>query len=374
VNPNKEQTLTKGQVARAIRYKARNRLREYTSLPRVKACGRVAHSDIAVNYVEAKGDQKSAAGMSGFVTCGSTWACPQCSAVIAERRRQDLHELMVKHRNAGGRFSLLTLTLRHHKRNSLKDVWRKLMTAWKYFQSGRYWKEARGIFVGYARVVEVTHGKNGWHVHIHVVFFHKKTVLSTKEFDRQVSVNRDRWSERWQAALGRVGATADKTAGVDYRPLKGNVADTLGEYFVKATYEIARADMKDARMGNRTPFAILKGFLMQGDLDDAAIWAEFERESHGKRQWGFSRGLKEVYRVKEVEDEEIVSESFGEPLILIEARAAGSAQNFAKRDHCLLLEAAERAGSWESARSAVVAVLEGWGVGYRYPPVLGERV
>jgi len=358
--------MSKCQVARAGRWEARRKLRPVTTLPRLKHCGRTPISDVAIRRIAMPADsgQAASAGMCGLTTCGSTWSCPQCSAQIAEHRRNDLHDLLIGHRKTGGQFAMLTLTMRHRKNQGLKKLWSKLMDSWAYFQSGKNWRKARTLLTGYCRVVEVTHGKNGWHVHIHVILFFKPTVRTGEYSPIEWTLNRLRgeFTERWIAALARFGATADARHALDLKRLTGDPSDTLSEYFVKATYEMARADLKDARHGNRTPFAILRSFLTTGDLDTLELWQEFEQGSHGKRQWGFSKGLKAEYAVEELSDDEILAKEIdGETVILFDKTNEQFYALFNLHDVTELLEIAERADSVESARSKIIVRLTRWG-------------
>jgi hypothetical protein len=67
----------------------------------------------------------------------------------------------------GFRIVHAVLTVRHTKGEALSDVFGALADAWRYMGKSRafrpYWEG-----LGYARAVEVTYGRNGWHPHIHL--------------------------------------------------------------------------------------------------------------------------------------------------------------------------------------------------------------
>jgi len=102
-----------------------------------------------------------------------------------------------------------------------------------------------------------------------------------------------------------------------------------------AALEVARGDLKDARMGNRTPFAVLRGLVEvhhTGDLGptrtlrdvrrDEALWAEWERGSKGRRQIAWTPGLRAELLADEPEltDEQIAEQDQGgEDVALIDA-------------------------------------------------------
>lgn len=68
---------------------------------------------------------------------------------------------------------MLTLTLRHHAAHELSPMLRGLSDAWRATIRGRPWRrfrDAHGV-EAYCRALEVTHGRNGWHPHLHVLLW-----------------------------------------------------------------------------------------------------------------------------------------------------------------------------------------------------------
>ena len=131
----------------------------------------------------------------------------------------------------------------------------------------------------------------------------------------------------------------------------------LGDYFVKACYsasmEVGRSDMKKARLGGRTPFALLDDIVVNkrtGEvgpdyLDDLDLWHEWEKASKGKRQIAWSKGLRArllpAEEVVELTDEEIVEADLGGDEV---AEIAGDVWRLiaARRGDYKLLRAFER--------------------------------
>lgn len=153
-------------LARRSRFEARRVLWSITSLDRLCQCGRTPHDSAGVAVVVSEGASGArAAGFRELSTCGSVWACPRCSAVIAHHRAGELRQGFEAWRATGGAVALLTLTMRHHAGDRLSDLWGALAGAWSRLLAGRQWKrfkEDAGL-VGTLRVVEVTHGAHGWH-------------------------------------------------------------------------------------------------------------------------------------------------------------------------------------------------------------------
>jgi hypothetical protein len=77
--------------------------------------------------------------------------------------------------------------------------------------------------------------------------------------------------------------------------------------------EMARGDLKSAREGSRTPFEILDDFRWTGDLEDLALWNEYEEATKGNQRITWSKGLRKLLLGDEEEktDEELAEEEVG---------------------------------------------------------------
>lgn len=321
---------------RAGRYAARHVLWDETSLDRVKACGRrvVAKGQGVAVKVAVSPEGKRTAGYAGVQHCGSVWACPVCSAKIAEGRRVELAQAIAAWTAQGGKVALATFTMRHRKGQRLRTLWDALTYAWSKTTSGRAWgkdKDLAGV-EGWCRVVEVTEGEAGWHVHVHALIFLRPDAaghFDTDE-DRAGYLEGAMWG-RWVNALNRKGLSALRSVGADVKVLDGTATPetALGDYFTKAvyrptaesaSYEVARGDLKDGRFGNRTPFQILADLVASGDLDDLDAWHEWERASVGRRQIGWSKGMRALLLTEpEKDDQELAdAERAGEVVATID--------------------------------------------------------
>jgi hypothetical protein len=326
---------------RAERYAARHTLWSESTLRRVRNCGRAPRSNaegVGVRVTEVEGRRVS--GYSRLQHCGSVWACPVCQSVIASRRQQEIAAALTEWQQRGGRVVLGTFTMRHREGQSLRSLWRALGKAWHGVTSGRGWAEdslghgqvlvdddggLRGS-IPRIRVVEVTHGPNGWHVHVHALF-----LLPGTATDATVAALETRLYGRWVAGLGKHGLDATRRRGADLRLLQGDCADALGDYFVKgrysaadsASFEAARGDLKRPADGHRSPFGILASLVETGDADDLDLWREWETVSRGRRAIEWSRGLRAdlLGSDLEVSDEDLADgEDLGdEDLVLIDA-------------------------------------------------------
>lgn len=294
----------------------RERLRGWSSLPRLRQCGRDTHGGAGgpvIRLSEGVDGSGRRAGVAGLVTCGSPWACPVCSRKISAERSREIADVLTAVAAAGGCAFLVTLTMRHRASQALVVLWTALSAAWRAVTSGRAVERERARWgvLGFVRVVESTHGQHGWHLHVHALV----------AFDTPVSVELARelgglWFGRWSRALVRRGLAAplEDRGGLDVRPVDlgaGSVAATA-DYLAKITAEVTASYAKDGRDGNRSPFAILRDALATGLAEDCELWIEWEQASRGRRQITWSRGLREwAGLAAEASDEEIAERDHG---------------------------------------------------------------
>jgi hypothetical protein len=289
---------------------------------RVSSCGRqgvLPGGSVRIRATGAGADRR--AGFSGLASCGSVWACPVCSERILAGRQTELSEGLASWSARGGRVAFVTLTMRHDKGQSLRSLWDALSKAWDNAVKGRAWKAARARYgvAGFIRVVEVTHGDSGWHVHVHAAFLLDGSVpITSADVDDLGCV----LFQPWRASLMRSGLRAPlaRSGGLDAKLWDGSTG-VMADYFAKGTYaadasraalELARGDLKIARSGNRTPFRILADFVEFGVLDDLELWQEWERGSKGRRQMTWSRGLRDLLLAgPELTDQELADAELG---------------------------------------------------------------
>ncbi|SDG48678.1 MBL fold metallo-hydrolase [Pseudonocardia oroxyli] len=291
----------------------RRRLWDLTTLPRLRNCGRVSHTGVGGAVVRvSETDEGRRAGLSGLQSCGSPWSCPVCARKIGAQRSEDVAAVLRAVAAAGGSAALVTLTMRHHKGHRLSDLWDALTKAWAAVTAGASWSKDQALFgvLGFCKAVEVTNGEAGWHVHCHAV-----VALDGPVSPELMEELGGRMFTRWERKLARLGfsAVADK-GGLDVRPVRmtADSIEQVADYISKITSEITSPTAKEARSGNRTPFAILRDFLATGNADDWDLWETWERASHNRRQLTWSRRLRDWAGLhREKTDEEVASEDRG---------------------------------------------------------------
>jgi hypothetical protein len=346
-----EQETGTSKARRRARLDARRVLWRESRMRRLRGCGRTLRDkDAGVRVRRTVTEGGTVAGFAGVTTCGSVHACPVCSARIAVERSAEVGAAAATHLARGGGVLHLTLTMRHHRGQGLSDLWDGLSKGWDRMRRAAAWADAserwglvldhdvrpepgvdaRGRLrsvrwarpsLGYVRVVEVTHGDSGWHVHVHALLFTVAPVPADDGF----ALGRSLFGA-WRTALVGLGFDAPTDAhGWSIRAVSdGDDAAAMGDYFTKAVYspddpgddvgtiglEVAGSALtKDARHGNRTPFRILEDVVTLGDADDLDLWHEWERGSHRRRQMLWSRRLRAHLLVgEERTDEEVAAD------------------------------------------------------------------
>lgn len=292
-------------------------LHVFSGLDRVKKCRRVRRSKTAAIGIVHRCDE-GRAHFSNLQTCGSVWCCPFCSEKILRVRAIEIEHAIRNWWSLGGSVSMLTLTMRHDRGQSLAELWGALTRAWRVAAGGSSGTRALWRNVRWVKRVEVTHGPNGWHVHIHALLFHARDF----EVDALAAVTFPAWS----AALQSAGLRApDEAHAVDVKRLSlAGMRREVAEYLAKGTYteavaldekaaalEIASAT-KRARGVNRTPFEVLADFVRDGLSRDAEIWREWEQGSFRKRAMTWSAGTRDLLvRDDELDDDQAAAESDG---------------------------------------------------------------
>ena len=206
----------------------------------------------------------------------------------------------------------LTLTTQHAHGEALADIWGSVQDSWAYITAhSRYRKIRDKLGIGFVRTVEVMHGRNGWHPHLHVLLFVETPVdpFDTPDEYRSIAqVFHDLWVRRMESKHCR---SVRSSVGVDLRPVKADCDKGVGMYCTKAGYEVAMADGKEGRTSaSRHPFAIAHDAVETGDTADIALFREWVRSSHGRRMWTWSQGLRERLGLgEEKSDDELAAEA-----------------------------------------------------------------
>jgi hypothetical protein len=283
------------------RYRLLDRLRPL-SAERTACCRRKR----IASTVQVQSAPDGSVGYAGIMACGSVWSCPVCASKIYGNRADEVQSAVKTWRALGRPLCMLTLTVRHAKGHDLKTLRRGLAKAWRRLWQGRAgerrkrdWRTEHSV-----RALEVTHGENGWHPHLHVILFQSEAPLPGALAELQAA---------WQAAVANeLGPDCAPTAsrGVDVRPLENE------RYLSKLGLEVSSIATKKGRRKSRTAWQIATDAAgtdhTAGDGRSRGLWRVFTRDMKGARQLFWSRGARTFFRLgKEVSDEELASDGIG---------------------------------------------------------------
>lgn len=242
---------------------------------------------VASSYGDGKPDRVH---YEGLQTCGSVWACPCCGARISETRRDEMNQLLAWARERGYRVVMITLTARHGRDDDLEDLLERMKDAKRRWARHRAYARIKPRIIGSVTATEVTGGGvHGWHPHFHVI----------EILDGDVDLTPLR--EAWLASLRGAGLDG---AGAAFQ---AQGADAAGNYIAKwgAAEEVTLSQRKKGRgRTGRTPAQLLAASCDEGDREAGRLWAEYANVFHGRRQLVWSRGLKALAGIGEVDDAE----------------------------------------------------------------------
>ena len=275
---------------RKLRYCMRDAAAKSLPMERVSQCGKYTID----NHVALR-NSESGAYFSGVVTCGSVWHCPVCAAKIVEGRRQELKALIVAHLKAGGLVYMAAFTMPHYAAQTARELRLIVSKSWTSLLSGSPWmhQKTRIGLVGIVRAMEVTHGGNGWHPHIHALFFLPGSVseIKAQEFG---------WFlfNRWRRTIRRRGY-GDCNPSL-WRFDLTRETQKAGDYVIKwgADRELTQGHLKLAKGGGLTPWQLILA-MMDGQDWARITFREYAKAFKGARQLTFTRGIRELYGLRE---------------------------------------------------------------------------
>jgi hypothetical protein len=277
---------------------------------------------VAGGNVSVARDKVGAAHVSGIKRCGSPWACPVCAPVVRENRARDIDSAVSRHLAGGGGAVMATFTFPHRMGMALRPSLNLLRDCFGAVTSGRAWMAAKDVYglVGRIKATEITFGGNGWHPHLHVLFFTRVPLTPAEQRSLEGLLY-----DRWSTAIVRQGhQRPSRRHGVDVRPVFAREQDggeSLGRYLCKIAggwgvgQELARADLKRGRAKSLGPWELLDHALEDGDAQALDLWHEYEQATKGRAAVKWSPGLRaELSLGAELSDEEAaVEEMEGDP-------------------------------------------------------------
>jgi hypothetical protein len=291
--------------------------------------------------VELTRHSEGHASYAGLQTCGSVWSCPICAKRVSEQRRSEMNHVLSWAREQKHRVKMLTLTSRHTRADLLADQLSSMKRALRLLRQRREWRKLKtNYLVGSIVATEITHGRNGWHTHFHIILILKD------ECDQLLNG----LQPPWMKCLNSCGLSGQSRYAFNIQD-----AHKVGEYISKwgAAEEMVLAHVKKGGNGGRNPFQLLRDFTFDRDIRAGELFKEFSKVFKGTRQLIWSDGLKQFAGVDEIDDGEAAAgedQQLEELVAFIDHREwVGDGSRKGVRTRRLrVLEAAER--SAEAAR------------------------
>ncbi len=279
--PHRDDDSLHGKVARHRQRRAAAR-----ALPseRVCTCGQNA---IGRSVLLHKRDGQ--AHYSGVETCGSVWHCPVCAAKITEARKAEVEAVLRAHLAAGGLARMATLTIPHRPFQRCKDLRQAVTKAWGCVKAGQTWRRNRDHvgWLGDVRALEITHGSNGWHPHLHVLI-----LIEPGATDEVIAEFGEWLFDRWAKAIWKLGFGDCARSAFTFEPVSDEgAAEYVGKW--GAALELTKGHIKQGR-GGRTPWQILADLAAFNRYEDRRLFREYGRSFKGARQLVWSQAFKRL--------------------------------------------------------------------------------
>jgi hypothetical protein len=300
-----EPNASGSREARQRAYALRAGTRRISPSERERACGIwcVEHTEShpSIQVRRDKGERR--ASYRGILTCGHIWSCPACSHQLRTERAGRIVRAVG---HLGGRWQMVTVTLRHRQGMRLKELRDAMAAAWRRTRQGgriqRVWADRVSASV---RAQEVTFGANGWHPHIHVL-------LRTTEWDED---ERDALQARWERAI--VDSLGEHVRPDDLHGIVwSSPFDASRDSGHRATY-LAKLGLeaagiaKEGRGSSRTAWELAED-ATHGDDHARTLWWEYIEATRGKRMIELDDRAQAAAK-RALELESVDAEDGGEP-------------------------------------------------------------
>lgn len=260
--------------------------------------------------------------MSNLQTCSSVWLDPVCAAKITEKRRIEIKFGMDTHQAEGGSCTFVTRTFPHTKADSLISLRERLKKAEKIMKANYQYRKMLSAFgiIGDIKTLEITVSwHNGWHLHVHEIYFHKQGVFNGAA--NCTNPEYVAFLENFEKIFFDIWHDVTLEAGFNEisreHGLTVQNGDFAADYIAKfgkepqsnwsADAELTKAHIKKSRSGF-TPWDLIRLYRDTGDKDLVPIIQEYGNSMFGANQVQWSKGLKKNLGVGEKTDEELAEE------------------------------------------------------------------
>ncbi|MBR0061778.1 MAG: hypothetical protein IJP68_09915 [Selenomonadaceae bacterium] len=275
-------------------------------------------------------DGETASHFYGIARCHSAWACPYCTArVMAEKSKEIAAAIDVLATEHNQSAMMITLTFPHLWKMSCAESFTILKKAWRMFIKpankgrhkinhyitvkgekksyvcgdniyGKFRSELR--IIHHIRAYEFTWGQNGWHPHIHALFWAPNETFD-KATDYEAELNarwlhcveiqaKKYWGDQNPSALAdELNARADelfRSGNRDKHPgltiskdLNGKARRITSSAYISGwsgNTELTRTDLKKASAGHYTIHQIIDNAVKAETREESDKWLKLFTE------------------------------------------------------------------------------------------------
>lgn len=322
VRPNLQHSQNLPEIYKTLLHKMRNVAKTNYTLketkeqrrPRIQYCGYTPNGNDNKPVQLCKNEHGNLF-FNGLANCGGYWRCPVCALKISENKKELLTGLISAHQSKGLSIGFLTLTVRHSKHDVLKKTLNKLLNNYRSFQNQKFFSRGKKNFgyIGQVKTLEITFSKNnGWHPHLHVLFFYDNSNAATaSEFQKD-------FISRWFKYKDNNGLLKSQNQQI----LTRDISDYIAKYDI--TSEMTKGNIKGSK--GLTPFTAL-GKIALGDYEDIhekrllyAVYSNYVEETQGRHFVHISNALRDLYKdfltENDKTDEEIVNQTSIDEVVL----------------------------------------------------------
>lgn len=311
-------------------------------------CHRIStDKEISIKHNGKKG-KEGRARYHNLMKCGSIWNCYFCARKLLAERGAEVEQGLKKWVDEqGGSVFMLTLTIPHYQGGDLKRQLELQRQATRRLYNDRVMRKvwAKIGKVGQVKAMEYTYGKNGHHNHTHTIIFSELDPEEFKDFvlpisktaknnhtllsDKQVQKLKDKGLEyrinyiTLEQFIKFYWFKLCRDVGLGNTSLKhgANITDAqnVKTYLtkLKTAQELTNASSKQGKNGNRNQWQLLTDF-MNGDDKAGQIFKIYADGYKGERQLFWSKGLKKLLEIDEVEDNEILEDETPDDIEIVE--------------------------------------------------------
>lgn len=309
---------------------------EHTEQHRTCWCHRSARKD----HVDVWSSENSARFV-GVNTCGSVWTCPICAPIVQEVRRSEISMGMSSWLKEGGFVLMMTLTHPHEADLPLAEQLAMRKKAEQTFTNGATFKRFKENCerAGHIRSLECTWGiEHGWHPHTHVLLFVKNNPLEGMSAEELADPRQYRgiileMRDAWIKACIKAGlATSRNITDMEGAAFQIQGGEKAAEYVAKfgrderwgfsseMTATLAKSGRAADVFGEMhfTPFQMIAWAENEEDKSVKALlnakFREYAEAFTGKRAITWTPGLKDLLKIDEMDDAQILEAHEKEPL------------------------------------------------------------